>query len=96
MAAQTHAQDLATQDRLTKNVKDLLWLNTIAAGPNVSPSEALAALKVREAIVAGVQPSRSSEPRSSPVSVTGLGSVPATVPEAIYPLITATALVTIS
>ena len=47
MAAQTHAQDLATQDRLTKNVKDILWLNTYAAGPNVSPSAALAALKVR-------------------------------------------------
>lgn len=46
--AQTHAQDLATQDRLTRNIKDILWLNTFDAGKNVSASDALAALLVRD------------------------------------------------
>ena len=42
----SHAQDLETQDRLTKNIKDLLWLNTYAGGKDIKPSDALAALEV--------------------------------------------------
>ena len=42
----SHAQDLETQDRLTKNIKDLLWLNDYAGGKDVKASDALAALEV--------------------------------------------------
>ena len=42
MAQHTDAQ---TQDLLTKNVKDLLWLNRFAGGKEVTIDDALAALK---------------------------------------------------
>ena len=45
-AMPSHEQDLQTQDRLTKNIKDLLWLNTYAGGKDVKASDALAALEV--------------------------------------------------
>ena len=42
-----HAQDLETQDRLTKNIKDLLFLHDWDhSGKGSEPSEALKALQV--------------------------------------------------
>ncbi len=41
------AQDLATQDRLTKNIKDLLWLHAWDhSGKGSDPAAALKALQV--------------------------------------------------
>ena len=48
----SHTQDLETQDRLTKNIKDLLWLNTYAGGKDVKASDALAALEVTALLLA--------------------------------------------
>lgn len=42
-----HARDLETQDRLTKNIKDLLWLHAWdRSGKGSDPSEALKELQV--------------------------------------------------
>ncbi len=50
----SHTQDLETQDRLTKNIKDLLWLNTYADGKDIKASDALAALEVCTCILAAI------------------------------------------
>jgi len=66
----SHTQDLETQDRLTKNIKDLLWLNTYADGKDIKAGDALAALEVCTCTLAAISrlvpPSRFPFPRSLP------------------------------
>jgi hypothetical protein len=50
MAAASEAE---VQDLLTKNIKDLLWLNTFSGGKEISASDALAALKANGPVADG-------------------------------------------